>query len=71
MKLSVVSILQLICIESSSAFVVHRPPVSEAAAPLQMGGFGGSAVAKGGKKGKKKAGGGAPMKLRAKGQWDR
>lgn len=86
MKLIFAAFASALCTGSSSAFVVnqhggavshrtmassHSPSISSSA--LNMGGFGGGGGGmgkKGGKKGDKK-GGGAPLKLKAKSQWDR
>ena len=86
MKLIFAAFASALCTGSSSAFVVnqhggavsHRTMASSHSAPsisssaLNMGGFGGGGGMgkKGGKKGDKK-GGGAPLKLKAKSQWDK
>ena len=85
MKLIFAAFASALCSGSSSAFVVnqhggavshrtmassHSPSISSSA--LNMGGFGGGGGMgkKGGKKGDKKDSG-APLKLKAKSQWDR
>ena len=64
------------CLESASAFVVQRQCQTTLTRTLSstrlfagFGGGGGGMAKKGGKKGKKA--GGAPVKLKAKSQWDR
>ena len=65
---------------SAGSAVSHRPLTSSSPSPhtaLNMGGFGGGGGGmgkKGGKKSGKKSGGGggsAPLKLKAKAQWDK
>lgn len=63
---------------SAGGAVSHRPLTSSSpSSALNMGGFGGGGGGmgkKGGKKGGKKSGGGggsAPLKLKAKAQWDK
>ena len=84
MKLIFAAFASVLCAGGSSAFVVnqysagadvsHRTLTSTA---LNMGGFGGGGGGmgkKGGKKGGKKSGGAsgsAPIKLKAKAQWDK
>lgn len=87
MKLIFAAFASAACVGGISAFVVnqhggavshrtmassHSPSISSSA--LNMGGFGGGGGGgmgkKGGKKGDKK-GGGAPLKLKAKSQWDK
>jgi hypothetical protein len=85
MKLIFATFVSALCVGGSSAFVVNqcsagaavsRPLTSSSPTALNMGGFGGGGgmSKKGGKKGGKKSGGGggsAPLKLKAKAQWDK